>query len=99
MDFTYPFAFVEGMLVSFVVSLAVALTLKRIPKIPARIFMVAVACLVLATSVNWHAIGGLPLAFLAFDFTFIAAAAALGCVVGALPARLLLRVWRPQSPK
>ena len=97
MDFTYPFAFVEGMVLSLVASLISALIMKRIPRNYARIFVLVVAGLVLATSVNWRVLGSLPPTLLILDFAMIVSATALGCLVGAIPARLWLRVRRAHN--
>jgi predicted permease len=94
MDFTFPIAFLEGAVASFVAALVAALIMRRIPKYPARIFVVVVAGAIVATSVNWGQIGMVPPHVAAIDLCAIAVAAMLGCALGAAPVRLGLRLKR-----
>jgi uncharacterized membrane protein YqgA involved in biofilm formation len=88
MDFTYPFAFLLGLVFSVVPSLIMVSVRKHIPKNYRPALIITVAFIVLIISINWRELGSMPIIAIIVDFAFILIAAALGGLLGTLILRI-----------
>ncbi|MCP5411681.1 MAG: hypothetical protein H6924_06045 [Alphaproteobacteria bacterium] len=95
MDFTYPFAFVMAAVFAVLPSFPIRWIFGPVPKYVRYVLIALIALTVFALSINWTAVGHMPLPFMAFDFVLIVGAAVLGALLGTLPLKAKATATQP----